>query len=58
MEKKIYETPVVSTTGVKMEKGIAQVVRVSATVFLEQDWEEGGTVGVNPSVEGGDIYLY
>ena len=58
MKKKIYESPVVKITRMNMEKSIADLVRVSAAVYIEQDWEEGGVIGTDTSVEGGDIYLY
>ena len=58
MKKKTYELPVVEITRMNMEKSIADLVRVSAAVYIEQDWEEGGVIGTDTSVEGGDIYLY
>ena len=57
MKRKIYESPTVEITKVIMEKSVAQV-RISAAVYLEQDWEEGGILGVDTPVEGGDIYVY
>ena len=55
--KKIYETPTVKITRVIMENSIAQTVPISAAVYL-QDWEEGGVLGVDTPVEGGDIHVY
>ena len=57
MRKEMYKPPAIDITRVVMEKGIAQV-RVSAAVYIEEDWEDGGVLGTNTSVEGGDIYLY
>ena len=58
MKKKIYEQPVVKVTRVGMEESVAQMVRVSCAVYLEQDWQEWGELGADSSTEGGDIYLY
>jgi len=57
MEKQVYELPVVNITQVNMEESIAQVP-ISASVYLEPDWEDGGTLGIDTGTEGGDIYLY
>ena len=57
MKKKIYEIPVVNIIRVEMEESIAQVP-ISASVYLEPDWEDGGTLGIDTGTEGGDIFLY
>jgi len=57
MEKKHYESPAATVARVVMEKSIAQV-RLSYSVYIEHDWEDGGVLGTETSTEGGDIFLY
>ena len=48
-----YRPPQVWITRVALESGIA--VTVSVDLY---DWEDGGTIGENPELEGGDIMLF
>jgi adenosylcobinamide amidohydrolase len=54
--EKNYLTPAVKFTSVALEEGIAQV-RTSSNVQIQNDWRDGGEVGTNPAVDGGDIHL-
>ena len=58
MEKRMYKSPMVTVTPVMMEKNIAQGTPISPAVYIEHDWEDGGVVGTDTSLEGGDIFLY
>ena len=52
-----YELPKVHVHSVRTEGNVA-LVTVSAQVYLESDWEEGEKLGMDPPIEGGDIFIY
>ena len=57
-KKMVYEAPTVRMTRIVLEEGIAAGVCVSARVYIKEDWKDGGTVGTDTPMEGGDIYLF
>ena len=48
-----YKPPLVKVIRVVLEEGVLYYVSIGTRL---EDWEDGGTLGVNPE-EGGDIVL-
>ena len=55
----IYVPPIVKKIRVVMEDSIANTVRISAEVYIQNDWiEELTPLGEDPAVDGGNVYFF